>query len=55
MYIHLTYYSGDRSLIENIGKIQHADITGDKVFFLDAVDNDGRSSVDRQWRKFRQS
>ena len=41
MYIHLTYYSGDRSLIENIGKIQHADITGDKVFFLDAVDNDG--------------
>ena len=41
MYIHLLYYSGDRSLVENIGKIQHADITGDKVFFLDAVDNDG--------------
>ena len=40
MYIHLSYYSGDRSLVENIGKIQHADITGDKVFFLDAVDND---------------
>ena len=40
MYIHLTYYSGDRSLIENIGKIQHADITGDKVFFLGAVEND---------------
>ena len=31
MYIHLTYYSGDRSLIENIGKMQHADITGDKI------------------------
>ena len=41
MYIHLLYYSGDRSLVENIGKVQHADITGDKVFFLDAVDNDG--------------
>ena len=41
MYIHLTYYSGDRSLVENIGKIEHADITGDKVFFLDAADNDG--------------
>ncbi len=40
MYIHLTYYSGDRSLIENIGKMQHADITGDKVFFLGAVEND---------------
>ena len=40
MYIHLLYYSGERSLVENIGKIEHADITGDKVFFLDAVDND---------------
>ncbi len=40
MYIHLLYYSGDRSLVENIGKIQHADITGDKVFFLGAVEND---------------
>ena len=41
MYIHLEYYSGDRSLIENIGKDASAGIVADKLFFLDAVDNDG--------------
>ena len=41
MYIHLTYYSGDRSLIENILKNASSAIVADKVFFLDAVDNDG--------------
>ena len=41
MYIHLVYYSGDRSLVENIGKIESAGIIGDRLFFLDAVDNDG--------------
>lgn len=41
MYIHLVYYSGDRSLVENIKKDGLAKITADKTFFLDAVDNDG--------------
>ena len=41
MYLHLIYYSGDRSLVESIGKDASAGITGDKTFFLDAVDNDG--------------
>lgn len=41
MYIHLVYYSGDRSLVENIKKDETAGITADKTFFLDAVDNDG--------------
>ena len=41
MYIHLVYYSGDRSLVENIKKDGSAKITADKTFFLDAVDNDG--------------
>ena len=41
MYIHLVYYSGDCSLVENIRKDGSAGITADKTFFLDAVDNDG--------------
>lgn len=41
MYIHLVYYSGDRSLIENVRNNTTPGITGDKTFFLDAVDNDG--------------
>jgi hypothetical protein len=41
MYIHLTYYSGDRNLIESIGKNESAGIVAEKLFFLDAVDNDG--------------
>jgi hypothetical protein len=41
MYLHLIYYSGDRSLVESIGKDASAGIVGDKMFFLDAVDNDG--------------
>ena len=41
MYIRLTYYSGDRSLIENILKNASSAIVADKAFFLDAVDNDG--------------
>ena len=41
MYIHLVYYSGDRSLIENVKTNPASGITGDKTFFLDAVDNDG--------------
>ena len=41
MYLHLVYYSGDRSLVESIGKDVSAGIVGDKTFFLDAVDNDG--------------
>ena len=40
MYIHLVYYSGDRSLVENIPKNPSAGITADRLFFLDAVDND---------------
>ena len=39
MYIHLEYYSGDRSLIENIGKDASAGIVADKLFFLDALKN----------------
>ena len=41
MYIHLTYYSGDRSLVENILKNASSAIVTEKVFFLDAADNDG--------------
>ncbi len=41
MYIHLVYYSGDRSLIENVKTNPASGITGDKTLFLDAVDNDG--------------
>ena len=41
MYLRLIYYSGDRSLVENIGKDASLGITADKTFFLDAVDNDG--------------
>ena len=41
MYLRLVYYSGDRSLVENIGKDEKAAIVADKTFFLDAVDNDG--------------
>ena len=40
MYIHLVYYSGDRSLVESIVKNASAGIVADKTFFLDAVDND---------------
>ena len=40
MYIHLVYYSGDRSLVESILKDASAGIIADKMFFLDAVDND---------------
>ena len=41
MYLHLVYYSGDRNLLENIGKESFTGIIADKTFFLDAVDNDG--------------
>ncbi len=41
MYLRLVYYSGERSLVENIGKDASAGIVADKTFFLDAVDNDG--------------
>ena len=40
MYIRLVYYSGDRSLVESIVKDASAGIVADKMFFLDAVDND---------------
>ena len=41
MYLHLVYYSGDRSLVGSILKDDASGIAGDKLFFLDAVDNDG--------------
>jgi len=41
MYIHLVYYSGDRSLVESIVHDNIEGIVADKTFFLDAVDNDG--------------
>ena len=41
MYLRLVYYSGERSLVEKIGKDASAGIVADKTFFLDAVDNDG--------------
>ena len=41
MYLHLVYYSGDRSFIESVWKKESEGITGDRTFFLDAVDNDG--------------
>ena len=41
MYIRLVYYSGDRSLVEKIEKDESLGIVADKMFFLDAVDNDG--------------
>ena len=40
MYIRLVYYSGDRSLVESSVKDASAGIVADKMFFLDAVDND---------------
>jgi len=41
MYIRLVYYSGDRSLLESNAKDGTPGIVADKLFFLDAVDNDG--------------
>ena len=41
MYIRLVYYSGDRSLLESMVNDRTPGITADKLFFLDAVDNDG--------------
>ena len=41
MYIHLTYYAGDRSLVESIARKGEAGLIGDRTFFLNAVDNDG--------------
>ena len=41
MYIHLVYYSGDRSLVESIRNQGATGLTGDRVFLLNAVDNDG--------------
>ena len=41
MYVRLVYYSGDRSLLESIVKDGTPGIVADKLFFLDAVDNDG--------------
>ena len=41
MYIRLVYYSGDRFLLESIVKDDIPGIVADKLFFLDAVDNDG--------------
>ena len=41
MYLHLVYYSGDRSLVESIRNDGAAGIVADRTFFLDAVDNDG--------------
>ena len=41
MYIRLVYYSGDRSLLESMVNDGTPGITADKLFFLDAVDNDG--------------
>ena len=41
MYIRLVFYSGERSLVENILKDKSSMIVADRTFFLDAVDNDG--------------
>lgn len=41
MYIHLIYYAGDRSLVESIVRKGEDGLTGDRTFFLNAVDNDG--------------
>ena len=41
MYVHLVYYSGDRSLIESMVIKGFPGIVGDRVFFLNAVDYDG--------------
>ena len=41
MFIHLVYYSGDRSLVESIQKKGLTGLTEDRTFFLNAVDNDG--------------
>ena len=41
MYIRLVYYTGDRSLVESIVHDGAEGIVADKLFFLDAVDNDG--------------
>lgn len=43
MYIHLEYYSGDRMLVESMKKKGLAGVTGDRAFFLNAVDFDGDS------------
>ena len=41
MYMRLVYYSGDRSLVESIKTKGPEGLTGDRTFFLNAVDNDG--------------
>ena len=41
MYIRLIYYPGERSLVEKTEKDASLAIVADKMFFLDAVDNDG--------------
>ena len=41
VYIHLVYYSGERALVEKILKDDSAAVAAEKLFFLDAVDNDG--------------
>ena len=41
MYMHLVYYSGDRSLVESVRTKGLEGLTGDRTFFLNAVDNDG--------------
>jgi len=40
MYIHLIYYSGDRSLIESIVNKGLPGLIGNRTFMLSAVDND---------------
>ena len=45
MYINLEYYSGDRMLVESMKKKGLAGVTGDRAFFLNAVDFDGDSIV----------
>jgi len=41
MYIRLVFYSGDRSLLESMVKDGLPGLVADRLFFLDAVDNDG--------------
>ena len=43
MYLHLNYWSGDRSIVEAAEKKTSAGITADRLFFLDAMDLDGDS------------
>ncbi len=40
MYIHLIYYTGERSLIESIVEKGFPGLIGNRTFFLNAVDND---------------